>query len=686
MIEDASLIYLIDPLNPLGSRYERDELQAIVDLARATGSLIIHDCTYRHFATGHTLAAELYPEGTFTTYSFSKWLGLAGLRVGAVVAQPELLERLTRVPSNPLGANIQGQRAAIAGLKVKDAWLQRLRTVNAARQEIVIAAIAAGAVGEVVVDPSHGNFLAVDVSAAGWHAEALCDALLDDDVFIRPGTYQSPAFGERFVKISTSVPVEWAERFAVAWSGLSHARAEPRGVRRAPTADRPRRSGRRRPGVPGAPGAVRARAGPEGRADDQRLRGAARGARAGRGRRAGARGARRSPAQPAARRPDRLQGQPLPRRRADRQGVADQQRRARRRPPRRWWQRLLDAGLVVIGRTTTPEFGWKGTGISPRTGVTRNPWDPRKNSGGSSAGSGATVGSGAVPIATGTDAGGSVRIPASFCGAVGLKPTLGAIPVWPGTVNESLSHAGPITRSVGDARAVLELTRGPDPRDPQSYFSGARPSDRAARCASRWSRAPFGIAPDATVAPVFEDALAGAAVRGIAEFAEAELPAALPRDVFEALWVTGRGLGFQHLFDEHAAIMDPGLVRLGGLADGYSLADYQAALGRRRAFNAAMFAFLEQWDLVVMPTHADHRVRRRRRGSRGRRGRRAAAVDHLDALHLRVQHHRAAGDHDPLRPRRRRRCRWGCRSSDRGRATQRVLAFAQECERVLAAA
>ena len=128
------------------------------------------------------------------------------------------------------------------------------------------------------------------------------------------------------------------------------------------------------------------------------------------------------------------------------------------------------AGTVVIGKTTTPEFGWKGTGISPRTGVTRNPWNPARNSGGSSAGSGATVGAGAVPIATGSDAGGSIRIPASFCGVVGLKPTLGAIPVWPGTVNETLSHAGPLTRSVADARAVLDLTRGLDPRDPQSAY------------------------------------------------------------------------------------------------------------------------------------------------------------------------------------------------------------------------
>ncbi|HEY0187496.1 MAG TPA: pyridoxal phosphate-dependent aminotransferase [Cellulomonas sp.] len=220
VLEPGALIYLIDPLNPLGSRYPRAEIEQIVDLARASGSLIVHDCTYRHFADGHTLAAELYPEGTFTTYSFSKWLGLAGLRLGAVVAAPELLARLTAVPSNPLGANIQAQRAAIAGLRVKEPWLRHLRAVNRQNQAVLIEAIGRSGIGRVLVDPSHGNFLAVDVAAAGLHSEAVCATVLAQDVFIRSGTYQSPRFGDRFVKISTSVPPAWAERCAEAWGTL----------------------------------------------------------------------------------------------------------------------------------------------------------------------------------------------------------------------------------------------------------------------------------------------------------------------------------------------------------------------------------------------------------------------------------------------------------------------------------
>ena len=266
--------------------------------------------------------------------------------------------------------------------------------------------------------------------------------------------------------------------------------------------------------------------------------------------------------------------------------------------------RLVDAGAVVIGKTTTPEFGWKGTGISPRTGVTRNPWNPARNSGGSSAGSGATVGAGAVPVATGTDAGGSIRIPAAFCGVVGFKPTLGAIPVWPGTVNETLSHAGPLARSVADARAVFELTRGPDPRDPQSAFPAPltdRPGGRRLRVGV--VAEPFGIAPEAAVAAVFGRAcglISAAAVADVTEMSG--LGAPLPREVFEAMWVTGRGLGFAGLIRDRGDVMDPGLVRLLPLAQEYSLARYYQALEARRAFNAQLFALFGDWDLLVMPT------------------------------------------------------------------------------------
>ncbi|MBM9468685.1 amidase [Nakamurella leprariae] len=265
-------------------------------------------------------------------------------------------------------------------------------------------------------------------------------------------------------------------------------------------------------------------------------------------------------------------------------------------------QRLVDAGTVVIGRTTTPEFGWKGTGISPLTGITRNPWDPSRNSGGSSAGSGATVGSGAVPIATGSDAGGSVRIPAAFCGTVGLKPTLSAIPVWPGTVNESLSHAGPLTRTVADAQAVLALTRGPDARDPQSAFVRPDPAVTGRPLRVGVVAAPFGIAPSAEVAARTAPAVEAVRRSGIAEFVDLDLDPAVPREIFEGLWVTGRGHGFADLIRAQGDVMDPGLARLLPLAQEYSLPDFLDVLQARRAFNAALFAVFDRVDLLLMPT------------------------------------------------------------------------------------
>jgi aspartyl-tRNA(Asn)/glutamyl-tRNA(Gln) amidotransferase subunit A len=268
--------------------------------------------------------------------------------------------------------------------------------------------------------------------------------------------------------------------------------------------------------------------------------------------------------------------------------------------------RLVRAGAVVIGKTTTPEFGWKGTGISPRTGVTRNPWSPARGSGGSSSGSGATVASGAVPIATGSDAGGSIRIPASWCGVVGLKPTLSAIPVWPGTANELLSHAGPLTRSVADARAVLELTRGADPRDPQSAYPAPLRDAPGTRVRVGVVPGPFGIKAssgvDLAVQAAVQALRAALPAAGIADLVEAQLAMPVPREVFEAMWVTGRGLGYADVIRAHGEVMDPGLVRLLGLAQEYSLADYYAAMTARRAFSAAVFALFEQVDLLVLPT------------------------------------------------------------------------------------
>ncbi len=135
-------------------------------------------------------------------------------------------------------------------------------------------------------------------------------------------------------------------------------------------------------------------------------------------------------------------------------------------------ERLATAGAVLLGKTNTPEFGWKGVTDNRLFGPTRNPWNPDRTPGGSSGGAGAAVAAGLGPLAVGTDGGGSIRIPASFCGIFGLKPTFGLVPSYPPSWAEALSHTGPMTRTVRDAALMLNVIAGHDRRDRNSYPIG----------------------------------------------------------------------------------------------------------------------------------------------------------------------------------------------------------------------
>ncbi|HSA90126.1 MAG TPA: amidase family protein, partial [Burkholderiales bacterium] len=127
--------------------------------------------------------------------------------------------------------------------------------------------------------------------------------------------------------------------------------------------------------------------------------------------------------------------------------------------------RLREHGAVLLGKTTTPEFGWKGVTDSPLTGITRNPWNKEKTPGGSSGGAAAAVAAGMGPLAVGTDGGGSIRIPASFTGVFGIKPSFGRVPAWPLSPFGTVAHVGPMTRSVTDAALMLNALALPDARD-----------------------------------------------------------------------------------------------------------------------------------------------------------------------------------------------------------------------------
>ncbi|MDB5589586.1 pyridoxal phosphate-dependent aminotransferase [Enterovirga sp.] len=207
----TKVIYIVDPNNPLGSACTAEEIDGIAAAARDAGAYLIHDCTYRHFAYEHHLAAKRYPERTLTVYSFSKWLGLAGLRVGAIVAHPDLVERLAAAPPNNLGSSILSQRAAMAGLKIKAEWFPGVLAEQRANQALIKEAADRIPGLSIAVYPSNGNFIVMECGPAGIRPDALVAEYAERNIMIRQGAYHTPNFGDRFVKISTTVPTAWVE-------------------------------------------------------------------------------------------------------------------------------------------------------------------------------------------------------------------------------------------------------------------------------------------------------------------------------------------------------------------------------------------------------------------------------------------------------------------------------------------
>ncbi|MCI4364290.1 MAG: pyridoxal phosphate-dependent aminotransferase [Thermoplasmata archaeon] len=204
------MILLIDPLNPLGSGYPREAVRAIAEIARDRKLLLLHDVTYRDFADAPTSAAEFHPEGTLTVWSVSKNCGLAGLRLGGLVARPELVRQVARYNTNDLGVNVLAQRAAIALLETKAQWIDGVRAQTRANQDRIREAARGWPGVELPVYPSQANMFVLDVSRTGIAPEALQNELLyRHGVFLRSGAYLSPAHGGRFVRASFSnVPAD----------------------------------------------------------------------------------------------------------------------------------------------------------------------------------------------------------------------------------------------------------------------------------------------------------------------------------------------------------------------------------------------------------------------------------------------------------------------------------------------
>lgn len=271
-------------------------------------------------------------------------------------------------------------------------------------------------------------------------------------------------------------------------------------------------------------------------------------------------------------------------------------------------ERLKAAGAIMVGKTTTPEFGWKGTTDSPLTGISRNPWDLAKTPGGSSGGAAAAVATGLAPLAIGTDGGGSIRIPGSFCGVFGLKPTYGMVPVYPAPATGTLSHLGPITRTVRDAALMLQLMAGPDERDALSFpatgsdfTSGLALEIRGLRVA--WSPT-FGYA---HVAPEVR-ALAEVAARRFQELGchveEVERPFEDPDPIWAPMFYAGIAARLRDYLPEWRDRIDPGLLEV--VEEGRRLTAEQLthATFARAEFYQEVRRFFGPFDLLLSPTLA----------------------------------------------------------------------------------
>ncbi len=268
---------------------------------------------------------------------------------------------------------------------------------------------------------------------------------------------------------------------------------------------------------------------------------------------------------------------------------------------------LKAAGAVIVGKTTTTEYGWKTPGDCPLHGITRNPWDTSRTTGGSSSGAGAAGAACFGALHIGTDAGGSVRLPAAWCGLVGLKPTFGRIPQWPLGAFANVACAGPMTRTVGDCALMLGVLAQFDRRDPFCLPDDARD----------WrdglSQGVGGLRIAVMRYPGFEapvDADGVAAVEEAAQLladAGAEIEDASPdlpdiRAVFGRVWGVALSRLVATVPEAERYKLDPGLLEVAAQEGGMLATDFVAAEAVRIQAAHAMARLHAAYDLVLTPT------------------------------------------------------------------------------------
>ncbi len=269
-------------------------------------------------------------------------------------------------------------------------------------------------------------------------------------------------------------------------------------------------------------------------------------------------------------------------------------------------ERLRDAGAIILGRTNSPEFGWKGVTDNLVFGTTRNPWNLELTPGGSSGGGSAAVAAGLGPIGIGTDGGGSLRIPASFCGLVGLKASYGRVPTWPGVSVGSLRHVGGMTRTVEDSALLLNVLAGPDDRDPDSlpaedvdYVAEIGRGIEGMRLAYS-SEMGFSTV-DPEVARLCKQAAMRLAEAG-AVVEQVQLDWKDPYEAWKVFFYGGSAARLGRVLEEQGHLLDPGLRACAEEAVTLTGLDYSDALAGRNEFWHQVRKVYESFDVVLTPT------------------------------------------------------------------------------------
>jgi aspartyl-tRNA(Asn)/glutamyl-tRNA(Gln) amidotransferase subunit A len=268
---------------------------------------------------------------------------------------------------------------------------------------------------------------------------------------------------------------------------------------------------------------------------------------------------------------------------------------------------LKRAGAVILGKTTTTEFGWKTPGDCPLHGITRNPWNLAHTPGGSSSGAGAAGAAQFGPAHVGTDAGGSIRIPAAWCGLVGLKPSFGRVPQWPLGAFAAVACAGPMARTVEDCALMLGAVARHDDRDPYSLPDDPRDWTAGLDAGVRGLRVGVLREPGFD-APVDRDGIAAVErAAAILDEAGAEVAEAAPilpdtRLVFGRIWAVALAALVQGLPEDARGLLDEGLRRVAADAAGVTGAEMLAAEAMRLQAAHAMARLHRGFDLVLCPT------------------------------------------------------------------------------------